>query len=152
MASTQSNKDVTEDAPSTCQALIQIAKSAGDDVVSIPADVLVSLLSNMLTMQLQLGGLRLELTTVKEDLRTLEAASGMTFLRFEKLPLEIRRMIWRIALSKPHVIDLRTFIELSSAEARTVMCPNSYHLRALTRCVTLVLSRELRQLPCRPEF
>ena len=85
---------------------MKIAKSAGDDVVSIPADLLVSLLSNMQTMQLQLGGLRAELSTVKGDLRTLEAASGMTFPRFEKLPLEIRRMIWRMALSMPRVIGL----------------------------------------------
>ncbi|MAD86050.1 MAG: hypothetical protein CL912_24070 [Deltaproteobacteria bacterium] len=106
MAPAQSNKDATEDDSDTCQAPIQIAKSAGDNVVSILAALLVSLLSKMQTMQLQLDGLRAELSTVKGDLRTLEAASGMTFLRFENLPLKIRRMIWRIGLSKPRVIGL----------------------------------------------
>ncbi|PVH75394.1 hypothetical protein DL98DRAFT_593148 [Cadophora sp. DSE1049] len=118
MSSTSSNKEATntsktaevakeevsQENPDSSEALIQMAKSAGDGAVSIPGNMLASLLSNIKILQLQLGGFRVELSKVKGDLRALEAAAGMAFPRFKKLPLEIRRMIWRLALSMPRLV------------------------------------------------
>ncbi|KAH7385095.1 hypothetical protein BKA64DRAFT_748557 [Cadophora sp. MPI-SDFR-AT-0126] len=99
-------EEVSQDNQDPSKELIQLAKSAGDGTVSIPGNMLASLLSNVQTLQLQVGRLHAELSGVKGDLRALEVAAGRVFPRFKKLPAEIRRMIWRLTLSMPRIVGI----------------------------------------------
>lgn len=80
-------------------------------VLQIPAGILTSLLTSVVDLKMRLHTcerdiktLRAEKSTLQRDVGMLQSLGGITFVKFPRLPTEIRMSIWQAYLDLPKVI------------------------------------------------
>jgi 2EXR family len=98
--------------------LLQLTQAASGSAIHIPADILTSLLllhnlnsfqSSITELKAENGGLRRQLDIMDKNVLRLQVHAGMEFALFPKLPLEVRRIIWRFFANIPQVVGLKLF-------------------------------------------
>lgn len=93
-------------APEVEDLLLQLARNSGVSTVKIQANLLASLLTSIGTLRQEVSGVRQKLATAHLDLQLVTQGRCVSFGKFPKLPIELRRMIWRTAILSPKVISL----------------------------------------------
>ncbi|KAL2060840.1 hypothetical protein VTL71DRAFT_8892 [Oculimacula yallundae] len=130
-------EDVTSD---TLQLLLRLANKAGTAPVTISGSMLTNLLGKINTAKSQLQALQAEAALAVREMEKVQVASGMIFPRFKKLPMELRVMIWRIALSFPRIIGVETVERWEDYDEAFVPVANHSPLRSACQESRLVAS------------